>query len=67
MKSIQESSVEIGPGEATVLASMDNGDVLSDLLNGYQLFDNVFVASWIKMSSTANRKGMIIVIKKSTD
>ena len=67
MKSIQESEEEIGPGNATVLASMENGEVLSDLLNGYPLFDDVFVTSWIKISGTTYRKGMIMVIKGCTD
>nr|XP_054757254.1 uncharacterized protein LOC129263367 [Lytechinus pictus] len=66
-KSLEDSMLEVGPGEATVLASLDDAEIISNLLDNYPLFDDVFIAKWIKFCGTIYRKGMILVVGKCPD
>ena len=61
------SALEVGPGTSELLLTLEDADAIATELGGYSLYDDIFVAKWIRYYGTTYRKGMIVVIAKSDE
>lgn len=66
-KSLKDKELEIGPGSAVLLASLDHSEIISTALGGVPLFDDIFVANWCRFYGKKYRAGMMVVIDKDND
>ncbi|KAJ8017513.1 hypothetical protein HOLleu_45025 [Holothuria leucospilota] len=66
-QSFKEASFEIGPGSCTLLRSLPDCHVLSNLLKTYPLYGDVFVAKWVTVYGTKYRKGMMVAFDRNDD
>nr|XP_054775592.1 uncharacterized protein LOC129284158 [Lytechinus pictus] len=64
-RQLGSSSLEVGPGSSVLLVSLDNAEVISQALGGYPLYDDLFLAKWIRLFGITYRKGMIVAIGKT--
>ena len=54
---LQATTLEVGPGTSVVLHSLDDSDDMSRVLGGYPIYDDIFIAKWIKKYGTTYSKG----------
>ena len=59
------SLIEVGNGCMAVLANVDKGDIISQLL-GYGLYEDVFMATWVKYNGVMYRPGLGLVVHVDT-
>ncbi|KAJ8031983.1 hypothetical protein HOLleu_25374 [Holothuria leucospilota] len=59
-----ERSVEIGPGESVILASLTNSAEISQHFE-MALYDEVFIARWCKVYGIEYRKHLMVVVDKN--
>lgn len=64
-QSFQEASFEVGPGSCTLLNSLPDCHILSNLLGMYPLFGDVFVAKWAVVHGIKYRKGMMVAFDRT--
>lgn len=58
---MSERSIEIGPGESVILASLMNAELLQAVLE-IPLYDEVFIAKWCKVYGTDYRRNLVVAV-----
>ncbi len=63
-KDLSERDVEIGPGLATMIASLERSAHLATLLDVH-LFSDIFLARWCVVNGIKYTKNMLVLIGKA--
>lgn len=65
-KTLVEKTIEVGPGESVLLASLENAATIAQNL-GIALYDEIYVAKWCKVHGTEYRKNLMVLLDKADD
>ena len=64
---IDSKSLEVGKGSMTVLAKIKEGVIISGLLNSYGVYEDIYMAHWVKYHGIVYRPTMGLVVSVDTE
>ncbi|PIK45680.1 hypothetical protein BSL78_17458 [Apostichopus japonicus] len=64
-KDLNSRQKEIGNGENMLLAALDSAHGISVALGNYPMYDDIFIANWVKLYGVCYRPGMMVVVDKT--
>lgn len=66
-KTLTSKQKEVGNGERILLAHLQNACAISEVLGNHPMYEDIFIADWVKIYGTCYRPGMMVVIDKTED
>ncbi|XP_033112600.1 uncharacterized protein LOC117113392, partial [Anneissia japonica] len=63
-KNLVQRDQEVGPGSSILLANLENGEILENLM-GVQLMDDIYVAKWCVVHGQRYQKNMVVITSKT--
>ena len=66
-KHIDSRSQEVGPGNVTILADLDDGYSICNLLGNAKLYEDIFVAKWVTVYGIKYQAEMFLVVSVNAE